>query len=70
MDDWTLPTIDLERCTGCGQCVTYCPVKAVDLLDGRPVIVRPQDCAYCGTCEDLCPQGAIALVYEIVTIDT
>lgn len=65
MDLW-LPTIDLERCTGCGHCVAYCPTQAVELREGKPVIVRPAACAYCGMCEELCPAGAIALVYEIV----
>ncbi len=65
MDLW-LPTIDLERCTGCGHCVTYCPTQAVELLAGRPVIVRPADCSYCGLCEELCPEDAITLAYEFV----
>jgi 2-oxoglutarate ferredoxin oxidoreductase subunit delta len=68
MDDWLLPTIDLDRCDGCGRCVEYCPTKAVELTaKGRPLIVRPRDCAYCGMCEESCPEGCIALVYEIVT---
>jgi len=46
--------------------VDTCPSEAVALIDGRPVIVHPEDCAYCGDCEDLCPEGAISLPYEIV----
>ena len=65
-NNWTLPTINVDRCTGCGLCVTYCPTEAVEWIGSRPAIVRPQDCAYCGTCEDICPEGAIELVYEIV----
>jgi len=68
MDDWALPTIDLARCTGCGNCVEGCPTRAVELsAEGLPVIARPRDCAYCGACEELCPEGAIELAYEIVT---
>jgi 2-oxoglutarate ferredoxin oxidoreductase subunit delta len=77
MDDWALPTIRLERCTGCGLCVTYCPTHAVEMVETRasgaqevvrrPVITRPQECAYCGTCEELCPESAIVLTYEIVS---
>jgi NAD-dependent dihydropyrimidine dehydrogenase PreA subunit len=66
MDKWSLPTIDMELCNGCGLCVTYCPVSAVALVDGRPVITHPEDCAYCGLCEESCPQDAISLHYEIV----
>ena len=74
MDDWVLPTIALERCTGCGLCVQYCPTDAVELVGERasgyrPNITRPQRCSYCGICEEMCPVGAIALTYEIVFID-
>ena len=64
-DDWALPQIDMDRCTGCGMCETYCPTQAVDLVEGWPVIARPEDCAYCGLCEEACPENAIALTYEI-----
>ena len=67
MDDWALPTIDLERCTGCGLCVEYCPSHAVELVADRPTITAPERCAYCGTCEEMCPDGAIMLAYEIVS---
>ena len=66
MDEWMLPTIDLNRCTGCGLCVQCCPTDAVAMVAGQPRIVRPQACAYCATCEDYCPEGAITLVYEFV----
>jgi len=61
-----LPVIDRELCVGCGTCVELCPTGAVELVDGFPVIVRPEDCVYCGECEDLCPLGAIGLPYEVV----
>ncbi len=65
MQDWALPTINEERCTGCGLCVEYCPTAAVELVEGKPVIARPQDCSYCGLCEETCPVHAIELAYEI-----
>ena len=65
-EDKVLPTIDMERCTSCGLCIERCPTSAVEMIETRPVIVRPQDCAYCGICEEMCPEEAIALVYEIV----
>ena len=66
MDDRVLPTIDLALCTTCGLCIERCPTHAVDMLAGRPVIVRPDTCVYCGLCEEMCPAGAIALAYEII----
>jgi formate hydrogenlyase subunit 6/NADH:ubiquinone oxidoreductase subunit I len=66
VDESVLPSIDLNRCTGCGLCVEYCPTNAVEMVASRPAIVRPPDCAYCGLCEEICPVEAIALAYEIV----
>lgn len=66
MNEWPIPTLHLERCTGCGLCVQYCPPHAVEMIAGRPVIARPADCAYCGLCEEICPQTAIELEYEIL----
>lgn len=65
-DNWALPAINLERCTGCGLCVKHCPTNAVEMSGEHPVIVRPQDCTYCGECEEICHEGAIGLWYEIV----
>lgn len=67
MDNWALPTINLELCTGCGLCVEFCLPHAVELVAGRPTISAPERCAYCGTCEEMCPAGAITLAYEIVS---
>ena len=67
MPDPVLPTIDLRICTRCGKCVQECPTAAVELRDGYPAIVRPEDCVYCGSCEEICPVEAIYLVYEIIT---
>jgi formate hydrogenlyase subunit 6/NADH:ubiquinone oxidoreductase subunit I len=68
MDEWILPEINLERCTRCGLCVRYCPTSAVEMVETRPVIVRPQDCVYCGECEEICPADAIALSYQVEPI--
>ena len=61
-----LPIMELERCSGCGDCVATCPTGALELRADRAVLARPEECAYCGDCETLCPQGAITLPFEIV----
>ena len=61
-----LPIIDHDRCGGCGECVQACPTGALELIEGRAVLVRPEKCDYCADCEDHCLQGAISLPYEIV----
>lgn len=66
MSATALPEIDLEKCTGCGDCVELCPTKAVELVKGVPVIARPQECNYCTDCEAFCPPGAIRCPFEIL----
>lgn len=61
-----LPDIDHGRCEGCGICAEGCPGNAVEVIDGRAVIVRPDDCTYCAECEGLCPQRAISCPFEVV----
>jgi len=61
-----IPEIDLEKCTGCGDCVEQCPTKAVELVRGKAIMVRPEDCNYCTDCEAFCPSGAIKCPFGII----
>ncbi len=63
---WAVPRIDPDKCDACGLCVEKCPVGAVELSQGGPIIVRPEDCTYCTECEAVCPQDAIRCPYEVV----
>lgn len=47
-----------DTCIGCGLCERQCPVKAIEMVDGRPVWVRDR-CAMCLRCLHHCPQFAI-----------
>jgi len=49
-----------ERCIGCGECGTICPVEAVRISDGVPVI-DSQWCIGCGVCATVCPSDAVVL---------
>jgi len=62
----TVPEIDLDLCEGCGRCVMECPGKAVGLMNGKAIILRPEDCSYCAECETICRAGAIRCPFEIV----
>ncbi|KAF5034519.1 indolepyruvate ferredoxin oxidoreductase subunit alpha [Methanoculleus horonobensis] len=69
--------INMERCTGCNNCVVACPVDALELYtedpatkekiykvrDGKAVILdfNSELCAGCGVCVQACPYGVIKL---------
>jgi formate hydrogenlyase subunit 6/NADH:ubiquinone oxidoreductase subunit I len=65
LDNWALPDINFELCTGCGLCEERCPTKAVQLSNFRPQITDRSACSYCGICEEICPVNAIQLSYQI-----
>ena len=59
-------TIDITKCTGCGECVENCPMEGFELreVDGREVahyVIDPDECIDCGACEAGCESGAITI---------
>lgn len=57
------PYIDLDRCIGCGSCVSACPERGVlGLVNMQAALVQPDHCVGHGKCEAACPVGAITLV--------
>ncbi len=55
-------SIDRNKCTGCLDCVPYCPVSAiVEIANEGSVAIDPGRCTECGVCwqTDVCPTGAI-----------
>jgi NAD-dependent dihydropyrimidine dehydrogenase PreA subunit len=54
------PHADPDLCTGCGTCVTQCPVSALAMTDQIPD-VNPEKCIACFCCQEMCPEKAITL---------
>ena len=52
--------IDQEKCTGCEQCIEYCPVSAIR-IDDEKANINQDLCAECGNCYrvNVCPTDAI-----------
>ena len=51
------PTIDKEKCDGCGKCIEICPSEAIIKKKGKAYVTI--ECVECGTCIPECPTGAI-----------
>lgn len=51
------PTIDLEKCNNCGLCLTFCPVAAIQYINGKPQVIQEKCVWGCG-CWDICPEEA------------
>lgn len=52
------PTLLVERCTGCGLCVTSCVYGAL-YLEEKKIHIHPERCEKCGLCISRCPVDAL-----------
>lgn len=53
--------IDPEKCTGCGVCVSICPVGAVSGEKKSTHVISDDLCIRCGSCREACRFRAIAV---------
>ena len=51
--------IDRDKCNGCGACARACHEGAIDIIDGKAVLVREHFCDGLGDCLPACPADAI-----------
>lgn len=53
--------IDLDKCTGCGDCIPNCPEGAIQLIDGKARLISDLFCDGLGACLGCCPVDAISI---------
>jgi NAD-dependent dihydropyrimidine dehydrogenase PreA subunit len=53
-------TIDEDKCTGCGACITACAEGALEIIDGKAKLISEKYCDGLGNCLN-CPEGAITV---------
>ncbi len=55
-------TVDKEKCSGCGECISVCPSGVYDFDDeGKSEPVNADECSECCSCVEVCPEGAITV---------
>ncbi|MBM4140826.1 MAG: 4Fe-4S dicluster domain-containing protein [Nitrospira sp.] len=49
--------VNIEKCTGCEECLSSCPFDAIDIKEGKAFI--NENCQVCMACLSACPEDAI-----------
>ena len=61
-----MPSIEPEKCNGCGLCINVCICNALVLVENVVTVIETEECGWCLECEAVCPTGAITASFEIV----
>jgi uncharacterized Fe-S center protein len=57
------PEVSTERCVGCAKCVSWCPVRAID-LEHKKARIDAEVCIGCAECIVVCPEKAIRIQWN------
>ncbi len=53
--------IDQEKCNGCGACALACHEGAIEMINGKAVLIKDDYCDGLGDCLPACPTKAITM---------
>jgi len=62
------PQVKSEACTGCGECIRWCPEQTIEMRDGVAFIVS-HGCIGCGECLTACRFDAIRYDWKVANDD-
>ncbi len=60
MHSTVAPYVKEKKCTGCGICVTACPVEAITLVN-KVAVINSEKCIGCADCIAACPENAVKI---------
>jgi len=67
------PALDLDKCTGKGECAKACPVKCIRMVDIEKTGKKKAEvdlavCTSCGKCAEVCPEKAFEMKSRAVVM--
>ena len=62
------PRIEVSKCTGCGQCIIWCPENAIS-MNGNVAVINEKICIGCGECLTVCHFDAVKYNWKTSNYD-